>query len=75
MIAIGIAIMVVSVIMIAVVLMQDSETGGLAALGGGSNDSFFGKNKSKALNARLALITKICAAVFVALCVLMLILA
>ena len=72
-IAFGIAIMVVSVVMIVAVLMQDSETGGLSALGG-SSDTFYGKNKSKALNAKLALLTKICAGVFVVLCVLMLIL-
>lgn len=72
-IALGIAIMLVSVILIIVVLMQDNETGGLSALGGGSSDTFFGKNKSKALDAKLALITKIAAGIFVVLCILALI--
>ena len=73
-IALGIAIMVVSIALIVTVLMQDSETGGISALGG-SAETFFGKNKSKALQNKLALITKILAGVFVVLCVLMLILA
>lgn len=67
----GVAIMVVSIALIVTVLMQDSETGGLSALGGGSADTFFGKNKSKGLDAKLALITKILAGLFVVLCIAM----
>ena len=71
--ALGIAIIVVSLVLIAAVLMQEGDENGLGALGAGNSDTFFGKNKSKALNAKLAVITKWGAVVFVVLCILMLI--
>ncbi len=67
---IGILLIIVSIIMIASVLMQSSETSGLGAVSGAA-ETFFGKNKAKGMEAKLALVTKISAAVFVALSVLM----
>ena len=67
---IGILLMVAAIVMIVTVLLQSSETAGLGAVSGAA-ETFFGKNKAKGMEAKLALITKISAAVFVALSVLM----
>ena len=67
---IGILLIIVSIIMIASVLLQSSERSGLGAVSGAA-ETFFGKNKAKGMEAKLAMITKISAGVFVALSVLM----
>lgn len=67
---IGILLIIVCLIMIVTVLLQSSQTNGLGAIGGAA-ETFFGKNKAKGLEAKLALITKIAAAAFVVLAVLM----
>ena len=67
---IGILLIVVSIIMIVSVLLQSSERSGLGAVSGAA-ETFFGKNKAKGMDAKLALATKICAIAFVALSVLM----
>lgn len=62
----GILLILSSLVIILVVLSQDSkDQGGLAsAIGGGSNDSFFGKNSGRTKEAKLNRITKIAAAIF-----------
>ena len=67
---VGILLMIAALIMIVTVLLQSSERSGLGAVSGAA-ETFFGKNKAKGMEAKLALITKICAVVFVALSVLM----
>lgn len=67
---IGILLIIAALIMIVTVLLQSSERSGLGAVSGAA-ETFFGKNKAKGMDAKLALITKICAVVFVALSVLM----
>ena len=67
---IGILLIIAAVVMIVTVLLQSSERSGLGAVSGAA-ETFFGKNKAKGMEAKLALITKICAVVFVALSVLM----
>ena len=67
---IGILLIIAALIMIVTVLLQSSERSGLGAVSGAA-ETFFGKNKAKGMEAKLALITKICAVVFVALSVLM----
>ena len=67
---IGILLIVVSIIMIVSVLLQSSERSGLGAVSGAA-ETFFGKNKAKGMEAKLALITKISATVFVVLSLLM----
>ena len=67
---IGILLIIAALIMIVTVLLQSSERSGLGAVSGAA-ETFFGKNKAKGMEAKLALITKICAIVFVALSVLM----
>lgn len=48
---------------IIVVLMQDSKSAGLGGAFGGNTDSFFGRNKSKTKESKLARLTKIFASV------------
>ena len=67
---IGILLIIVALIMIVTVLLQSSETSGLGAVSGAA-ETFFGKNKAKGMEAKLALVTKISATVFVVLSVLM----
>ena len=67
---IGILLIIVCLIMIVTVLLQSSERSGLGAVSGAA-ETFFGKNKAKGMEAKLALITKIAAAAFVVLAVLM----
>ena len=69
-IILNICLILASLVMIVSVLMQSSESDGMGALAG-SNDSFFGKAKNAALEAKLALATKVSAGVFVALSVVM----
>ena len=67
---IGIVLMIVALVMIVTVLLQSSERSGLGAVSGAA-ETFFGKNKAKGMEAKLALITKICAVVFVVLAIIM----
>ena len=71
-IALGVIIVLASLIMIVTVLLQSSNEGGISAVSGQSN-SYFSKSKSKTFEAKLALGTKIAATVFVVLSLLMLI--
>ena len=58
------------IVLTLIVLAQSGKGEGLSALGG-SAETFFGKNKAKGMEAKLALATKISATVFVVLSVLM----
>ena len=70
--AISIVLIITALFMIVTVLLQSSEEDGLSALSGKS-DSYFSKAKTKTLEAKLALGTKIAATVFVVLSILLLI--
>ena len=67
---IGILLIIVCLIMIVTVLLQSSERSGLGAVSGAA-ETFFGKNKAKGMEAKLALATKICAIAFVVLAIVM----
>ena len=69
---ISIVLILVALFMIVTVLLQSSDEGGISALSGQSN-SYFSKSKAKTFEAKLALMTKIAAAVFVVLSLLMLV--
>lgn len=62
----GVLLIISSLVIIFVVLVQETkDQGGLtSAIGGGSNESFFGRNSSRTKEAKLNRITKICAVVF-----------
>ena len=67
---VGILLLISALVMIVTVLLQSSERSGLGAISGAA-ETFFGKNKGKGMDAKLALITKICAIVFVVLSIVM----
>ena len=67
---VGILLLVSALILVVTVLLQSSERSGLGAVSGAA-ETFFGKNKAKGMEAKLALLTKICATVFVVLSIVM----
>lgn len=69
-VVVGILLVISALVLIVTVLLQDSKQTGLGAVSGAA-ETFFGKNKAKGLEAKLALITKICAGVFVVLSIVM----
>ena len=70
---VSIVLIIAALFMIVTVLLQSSEEGGISAHSGQAN-SYFSKSKTKTFEAKLALGTKIAAAIFVALSLVMLIL-
>ena len=59
----AIVIILVAIAIIALVVLQESKQQGLGAISGAA-DSFFGKNKGKTLDAKLAKFTKLFGALF-----------
>ena len=73
-IVVSILLIIAALFMIVTVLLQSSEDGGISAISGqSSSNSYFSKAKAKTLEAKLALGTKIAAAVFIVLSILLLI--
>ena len=68
MIAIGIAMMVVSLLIIVVVLLQQSRRSGVGAISGGV-DTFFSKNKARDIDGKISRLTKWIALAFFALAI------
>jgi preprotein translocase subunit SecG len=69
---VNIILILSSLVMIVTVLLQSGQAQGLGAIAGGA-ETFFGKNKARSVEGKLALITKIAAGVFVAMSLLTLI--
>jgi len=69
-VVVGILLVISALVLIVTVLLQESKQSGLGAVSGAA-ETFFGKNKAKGLEAKLALITKIAAGVFVVLSIVM----
>ncbi|MBR2925550.1 MAG: preprotein translocase subunit SecG [Clostridia bacterium] len=65
---VGILLFITALVLIVTVLLQESKQNGIGAVSGAA-ETFFGKNKAKGLEAKLALITKICAVAFVVLAI------
>jgi len=63
-----ILLIIAALVLIAAVLMQQGNSAGLGAIAGGA-ETFFGKNKAKGFEGKLALMTKVCAAAFVVLAI------
>ncbi len=57
-------VVISALVVVVTVLLQQGSRQGLGAISGGA-ETFFGKNKAKAYEGRLALGTKIAAAVFI----------
>ena len=60
----GIVVVLSALVLVLTVLFQSSNAKGLGAIAG-EMETYFGKNKGKSIDAKLALGTKIAAAVFV----------
>lgn len=60
----SIIIIIVSLIIIVLVLFQESKQQGLSGAISGAADSFFGKNKGRTMEAKLAKYTKVAGTVF-----------
>lgn len=56
-----------SAVLVVLVLMQEGKSAGLGAIGGGSSDTYWGKNKGRSREAKLARGTKILAILFIVL--------
>lgn len=63
-IVLGVFLILLSVLLIAIVLMQKSREGGLSGAIAGGSDTFFGKNKGRTNEARLAKMTRYVAIAF-----------
>lgn len=60
----------VCIVLSVVVLLQEGKSG-LGSLAGGNNETFWGKNKGRSAEGKLALITKILAVAFLLLALLL----
>lgn len=61
---------IVCIVLSVVVLLQEGKSG-LGSLAGGNSETFWGKNKGRSAEGKLALITKILAVAFVLLALLL----
>jgi preprotein translocase subunit SecG len=73
-IAFDVILLLTSVVLIVAVLMQPGKSAGLSGAITGGAETFFGKNKAKSYEGKLALITKISAGVIFALSLVLVIL-
>ena len=63
----SVLLLITSLLLIVSVLLQKWDPDGMSALTGGSSSSFFGKNKAKTMEGRMAQLTKGSAIAFVVL--------
>ena len=61
---ITVILVITALVLIATVLLQPGESNGLGAIAGGA-ETFFGKNKAKTMEGKLALATKVSAVLFI----------
>lgn len=60
----GIVLLILSIAIIILVLLQESKSAGLSGAIAGGAETFFGKNKSRTMESKLVLVTKIIAISF-----------
>ena len=75
MLVLQILIVIAAIVLIVSVMLQKSDSDGVSALTGGNSDTFLGHNQTNTLEGKLALITKISAALFVVLAIVIMIVA
>ena len=61
----GIVLIVASVFLVVAVLLQSGKSHNLSGSIAGGAETFFGKNKAKTMEGKLALATKVSAGVFI----------
>ena len=59
-IIVNILLILSSIVMIVTVMLQSSDSDGMAGLTGSSSETFFGKNKGKSIEAKMKKWTWIC---------------
>ncbi len=64
-IILGIILIVAALFLVVAILLQSGKSKGVGAISGGSSETYFGKNKNKSLDKKLATLTTIVAIVFV----------
>lgn len=69
--ALTILFVLVCIVLSVVVLLQEGKSGLGSLAGGNSSDTFWGKNKGRSAEGKLALFTKVLAVVFMLLAVLL----
>jgi preprotein translocase subunit SecG len=62
---VGIVLLVAALFLIVAVLIQSGKSKGAGAVTGGSSETYFGKNKGKGIDKKLAILTGIVAVIFV----------
>ena len=62
---VGIVLLVAALFLIIAVLIQSGKSKGAGAVTGGSSETYFGKNKGKGIDKKLAILTGIVAVIFV----------
>lgn len=67
-----VVLMLTSLVLIVSVLMQKGDAEGISALGASTGESYFGRNKDKTVQGKLAMLTKVSAVAFVVLTIVML---
>ena len=60
-IIVGVVHIILSILIIALILLQSGKQAGLSGAVAGAGESFFGKNKGRTLDAAFSKFTKICA--------------
>ena len=63
----GAVLIVISIVLVLIVLLQQSKQQGLSGAIAGGADTFFGKNKGRTMEAKLEKITKVLCAAFIVL--------
>lgn len=63
-IVLSIVLIILSVVIIGLVVLQESKQQGLSGAISGAADTFFGKNKGRTMEAKLAKFTKIAGGLF-----------
>ncbi len=66
-------LLISAIVLIATILLQPGEKAGLGAIAGGA-ETFFGKNKARSFEGKLAMATKISAGMFTVMALLLVVL-
>lgn len=69
-IALKVVYVIICVVLVAIVLMQEGKNAGLGTIGGVA-ETYWGKNKSRSIEGKLVLITRILAVAFIGLSILL----
>ena len=63
-IILGVILLVAALFLIVAVLLQSGKSKGVGAISGNSSETYFGKNKGKSIDKKLAVLTTIVAYIY-----------